>query len=92
MSAPAIGALRRHFALEAPVAGADGMLSYEILFLAWGALDISQAGVTVWLRARAGIEAGCRLRLGERVFEITSVTANETASGFIACDCREAAL
>lgn len=91
MSAPTVGALRRHFAVEAPVAGADGMLSYEMRFLAWGALEISAKGVTVRLRARAGIEAGCRLRLGERIFEIVSVMGDETASGFIACACRETA-
>ena len=92
MSAPEIGALRRHFAVEAPVAGADGMLSYAIRFLAWGALDISATGATIRLRAREEIVAGWRLRLGERVFEIASVTGDETASGFIACACRETAL
>jgi hypothetical protein len=91
MSAPTIGALRRHFAVEAPVAGADGMLNYEIRFLAWGAIEPSQGGVTIRLRARDEIETGWRLRLGTRVFEIVARHDDETASGFIACACKEIA-
>ncbi|MDB5640992.1 MAG: hypothetical protein JWN07_309 [Hyphomicrobiales bacterium] len=91
MSAPAIGALRRHFAVEAPVAGADGMLSHELRFLAWGAFESTSDGVTIRLRARVGIEPGWRLRLGARAFEIVNVQQDETASGFMACACREIA-
>jgi hypothetical protein len=91
MSAPTIGALRRHFVVEAPVAGADGMLNYEIRFLAWGAIEPSQKGVTIRLRARDGFDAGWRLRCGARVFDIVSRTEDETSSGFIACACTEIA-
>jgi head-tail adaptor len=91
MSAPTIGALRRHFVVEAPVAGADGMLNHEIRFLAWGAIEPSQTGVTIRLRARAGFDTGWRLRCGARVFEIVTRKDDETASGFIACACKEIA-
>ena len=91
MSAPTIGALRRHFVVEAPVAGADGMLNYEIRFLAWGAIEPSQSGVTIRLRRRGGLEPGWRLRCGMRLFEIVSRMEDETASGFIACACKEIA-
>ena len=89
MSAPAIGALRRHFAVEAPVVGGDGMLGYEIRFLAWGALANAAGGVTIRLRARDEIQPGWRLRLGARVFDIAGVTGDEDASGFMTCACRE---
>jgi head-tail adaptor len=91
VSAPTIGALRRHFIVEAPVAGADGMLTHEIRFLAWGAIEPSQSGVTIRLRNRDGYEPGWRLRLGARVFEIFARQDDETASGFTACACREIA-
>ena len=91
MSAPAIGAMRRHFAVEAPVAGTDGGLTHELRFLAWGAIETRASDVVIRLRARAGLQPGWRLRLGMRLFQIESVQGDETASGFIACTCRELA-
>jgi len=91
MSAPVIGTLRRHFAVEAPVAGADGGLAHELRFLAWGAIETRTSNVIVRLRARAGLEPGWRLRLGVRLVQNEAVQGDETASGFIACTCRDLA-
>jgi head-tail adaptor len=92
MSARGIGAMRRHFAVEAPVARADGVLVNELRFLAWGAIEIAASGVTIRLRQRSDIEPGWRLRLGERVFEVIAIAGDETASGFMVCTCREFSL
>jgi hypothetical protein len=91
MSAPTMGALRRHFVVEAPVAGADGGLTHELRFLAWGAIVPRANDVVIKLRARAGLQPGWRLRLGARLFQIEAVQRDETASGFVACTCRELA-
>jgi head-tail adaptor len=89
MSAPEIGALRRRFSVEAPVIGADGMLAYSAAFAAWAVIETSREATTIRLRARSEIEPGWRLRLGARVFEITTRLRDESASGYMVCICRE---
>ena len=89
MSAPALGALRRRFSVEAPFARPDGMIAYEARFAAWGELDVTRESAAIRLRARSGIEPGWRLRIGARVFEVVTRLRDEKASGFMTCICRE---
>jgi hypothetical protein len=89
VSAPHIGALRRRFAIEAPQTGASGAPAWRATGAAWGAIATNGDAVLITLRARADIAVGWRFRLGARVFLIDAVLRDETASGFLACRCRE---
>ena len=91
MSAPALGALRRRFSVEAPVIGADGALAFTARLKVWGALEPRRDFFILRLRARDDIEPGWRLRLGVRLFEVIMRQSDENASGFMLCECREIA-
>lgn len=89
MSAPALGALRRRFVVEAPFVGDDGMLGWRARFSAWGALSLTPEAAHVRLRSRASLQPGWRLRLGARLFEIVKTLDDAHASDSVTCICRE---